>query len=82
MDKVRNSFVEFFEKNGHTFWKSAPCVPLDDPTLLFVNAGERLVFLCSWRRAHVVESVCNRIGTSVCVRVCKVSNDLYICSKE
>jgi len=62
MDKVRNSFVEFFEKNGHTFWKSAPCVPLDDPTLLFVNAGKRLVFLWSCKSAHVVGSVRNRIG--------------------
>ena len=39
MDKVRSTFITFFERNGHTFWRSSPCVPYDDPTLLFTNAG-------------------------------------------
>ena len=39
MDKVRSTFIGFFEKNDHIFWKSSPCVPHDDPTLLFTNAG-------------------------------------------
>ena len=40
MEKVRSTFVDFFvKKHGHTFWKSSPCVPVDDPTLLFTNAG-------------------------------------------
>lgn len=38
--KVRESFIEFFtDENEHTFVKSSPCVPHDDPTLLFTNAG-------------------------------------------
>lgn len=38
--RVRNSFISFFtEKHDHTFWKSSPVVPHDDPTLLFANAG-------------------------------------------
>ena len=36
---VRRSFLEFFEKNGHTRVQSAPLVPHNDPTLMFVNAG-------------------------------------------
>jgi alanyl-tRNA synthetase len=40
MKKVRSTFIEFFvEKHGHRFWQSSPCVPVDDPTLLFTNAG-------------------------------------------
>ncbi|GLJ39641.1 hypothetical protein SUGI_0810370 [Cryptomeria japonica] len=31
--------ISFFESKGHTFWKSSPVVPLDDPTLLFGSAG-------------------------------------------
>jgi alanyl-tRNA synthetase len=36
---IRRSFLEFFEKNGHTRVPSAPLVPHNDPTLMFVNAG-------------------------------------------
>lgn len=36
---VRRSFLEYFEKNGHARVPSAPLVPHNDPTLMFVNAG-------------------------------------------
>ena len=36
---VRRSFLEFFEKAGHARVPSAPLVPQNDPTLMFVNAG-------------------------------------------
>ena len=40
MAKVRSTFIDYFVKeHDHTFWPSSPCVPVDDPTLLFANAG-------------------------------------------
>ncbi len=36
---VRRSFLDFFEKNDHARVASAPLVPHNDPTLMFVNAG-------------------------------------------
>ena len=37
--EIRKSFIEFFQQRGHKFVPSAPVVPIDDPTLLFTNAG-------------------------------------------
>uniref|UniRef100_UPI0035CA1A55 alanine--tRNA ligase-related protein n=1 Tax=uncultured Sphingomonas sp. TaxID=158754 RepID=UPI0035CA1A55 len=36
---IRRSFLEYFAANGHTKVASAPLVPQNDPTLMFVNAG-------------------------------------------
>ncbi|KAI0228591.1 Alanine--tRNA ligase, cytoplasmic [Lamellibrachia satsuma] len=36
---VRQKFIEFFQEKGHSYWHSSSTIPLDDPTLLFTNAG-------------------------------------------
>ncbi|MFH1701201.1 MAG: alanine--tRNA ligase [Candidatus Zixiibacteriota bacterium] len=36
---MRQSFLDFFIERGHSHQPSSPVIPLDDPTLLFVNAG-------------------------------------------
>ncbi len=36
---VRRSFIDYFAGAGHTPVPSAPLVPYNDPTLMFVNAG-------------------------------------------
>ena len=38
-EKLRNLFLEFFQKRNHIIVSSAPLVPKDDPTLLFTSAG-------------------------------------------
>lgn len=37
--EIRELFLKFFEKNGHTPVASSPLVPNNDATLLFTNAG-------------------------------------------
>ncbi|MBN2971987.1 alanine--tRNA ligase [Roseomonas aeriglobus] len=36
---IRRSFLDYFGKAGHQIVPSAPLVPQNDPTLMFVNAG-------------------------------------------
>ncbi|HKX21643.1 MAG TPA: alanine--tRNA ligase [Rhizorhapis sp.] len=36
---IRRSFLDYFASQGHTPVASAPLVPHNDPTLMFVNAG-------------------------------------------
>ncbi|WP_285020316.1 alanine--tRNA ligase [Novosphingobium sp. fls2-241-R2A-195] len=36
---IRRSFLDYFASNGHEAVQSAPLVPYNDPTLMFVNAG-------------------------------------------
>jgi alanyl-tRNA synthetase len=37
--EIRDAFLSFFEKHGHTVVPSSSLVPENDPTLLFTNAG-------------------------------------------
>ena len=72
--ETRERFLRFFERNGHTLVPSSSLVPVDDPTLLFTNAGMvqfKGVFLGTdprpYRRATTVQK---------CLRVSGKHNDL------
>uniref|UniRef100_A0A2N9EPT1 Alanyl-tRNA synthetase class IIc N-terminal domain-containing protein n=1 Tax=Fagus sylvatica TaxID=28930 RepID=A0A2N9EPT1_FAGSY len=43
-NRVRETFINFFEEKKHVDWKSSPVVPVNDPTLLFANTGTYLLF--------------------------------------
>ena len=38
-EKIRKDFIDFFLNKEHKFLRSSPVFSLDDPTLLFINAG-------------------------------------------
>ncbi len=38
-NEIRRSFLDYFGSHGHEIVPSAPLVPYNDPTLMFVNAG-------------------------------------------
>jgi alanyl-tRNA synthetase len=37
--EIRNTFLRYFESQGHTVVRASSLVPANDPTLLFVNSG-------------------------------------------
>ena len=39
LNEIRSTFLDYFGQHQHRVVPSAPLVPQDDPTLLFVNAG-------------------------------------------
>ncbi len=39
VNEIRRAYLEYFKKNGHTIAPSSSLVPLNDPTLMFTNAG-------------------------------------------
>jgi alanyl-tRNA synthetase len=38
-NKIRDSFLNYFAKNGHEIIASSPLIPHNDPSLMFTNAG-------------------------------------------
>ncbi len=37
--QVRQMFLDFFQEKGHAVEPSASLIPVDDPTLLWINSG-------------------------------------------
>lgn len=37
--QIREKFIDFFRRYEHQYVHSSATIPLDDPTLLFANAG-------------------------------------------
>ncbi|MCF8500663.1 MAG: alanine--tRNA ligase, partial [Rhodospirillum sp.] len=72
--EIRRTFLDYFVKNGHQEVASSPLVPMNDPTLMFTNAGMvqfKNVFTGAETRSY------DRATTSQkCVRAGGKHNDL------
>ena len=74
VNDLREAFLSYFESKGHTRKPSAPLVPENDPTLLFVNAG-MVPFKNIFTGAETPPQL--RVATSQkCVRAGGKHNDL------
>ncbi|MDH3310714.1 MAG: alanine--tRNA ligase [Gammaproteobacteria bacterium] len=72
--EIRQRFLDFFKRHGHTVVPSSPLVPANDPTLLFTNAGMvqfKEVFLGLEKRPYV-----RAVSSQRCVRAGGKHNDL------
>ena len=73
-NEIRQRFLDFFKRHGHTVVPSSPLVPANDPTLLFTNAGMvqfKEVFLGLEKRPYTRATSSQR-----CVRAGGKHNDL------
>ena len=78
--QIRQDFFDFFQKKDHLLVESAPVVPEDDPTLLFINAGMnpfKPIFLGE-KEGYVKDNRLYKrvVDTQRCIRVSGKHNDL------
>ncbi|GAA0868068.1 alanine--tRNA ligase [Brevundimonas basaltis] len=74
LNQIRSTFLDYFAADGHEKVQSAPLVPQNDPTLLFVNAGMvpfKNVFTGQERRPYS-----RAASAQKCVRAGGKHNDL------
>jgi len=72
--ELRRAFVDFYAGRGHQIVPSAPLVPQNDPTLMFVNAGMvqfKEVFTGRERRPYA-----RACSSQKCMRISGKHNDL------
>jgi alanyl-tRNA synthetase len=78
--KVRSTFTSYFEdKHAHTLVPSSPVVPLDDPTILFANAGMnqfKPLFVGQAQPGSALAGLTRAANTQKCIRAGGKHNDL------
>ncbi len=73
-NEIRQTFLDYFQRQGHQIVRSSSLVPADDPTLLFTNAGMvqfKRVFLGDEKRPYQ-----RAVTSQKCVRAGGKHNDL------
>ena len=71
---IRAQFLDYFAGHGQTKMASSPLVPLNDPTLLFTNAG--MVPFKNYFTGQETAPVSRAVSSQKCVRAGGKHNDL------
>lgn len=71
-NQLRRLFLDFFASKGHDVLPSAPLVPQDDPTLLWINAG--MAPLKPYFSGHQVPANPRMANSQKCIRTNDIEN--------